>query len=128
MNKNNYVTKRYSESFKLKILSELSTGKYSKHDLTQQYGIYVPTINRWIKKYNRVDLMNKRVLVQEPDEVSKLQALQKEMEPLKKLLLKMNLEFQVKNCFRISMTQENHCYKNAVAERVNGILKNECVA
>jgi transposase InsO family protein len=26
---------------------------------------------------------------------------------------------------RISMTEENHCYENAVAERVNGILKDE---
>jgi transposase InsO family protein len=26
---------------------------------------------------------------------------------------------------RISMTEENHCYENALAERVNGILKNE---
>lgn len=27
--------------------------------------------------------------------------------------------------FNISMTEENHCYENAVAERVNGILKDE---
>ncbi|MDR2042305.1 MAG: integrase core domain-containing protein, partial [Tannerella sp.] len=26
---------------------------------------------------------------------------------------------------RISMTEENHCYENALAERVNGILKDE---
>ncbi|WP_394354343.1 integrase core domain-containing protein [Winogradskyella vidalii] len=25
----------------------------------------------------------------------------------------------------ISMTEENHCYVNAIAERVNGILKDE---
>jgi transposase InsO family protein len=25
----------------------------------------------------------------------------------------------------ISMTEENHCYENAMAERVNGMLKNE---
>jgi len=25
----------------------------------------------------------------------------------------------------ISMTEENHCYENALAERVNGILKDE---
>ena len=25
----------------------------------------------------------------------------------------------------ISMTEENHCYENAIAERVNGILKQE---
>ena len=30
-----------------------------------------------------------------------------------------------KNGARISMTEENHCYENAIAERVNGILKDE---
>jgi putative transposase len=30
-----------------------------------------------------------------------------------------------KNGLQISMTQDNHCYENAVAERVNGILKRE---
>ncbi len=31
----------------------------------------------------------------------------------------------LKNKVQISMTQENHCYENAKAERVNGILKDE---
>lgn len=30
-----------------------------------------------------------------------------------------------RNNIRISMTEENHCYENALAERVNGILKDE---
>ncbi len=30
-----------------------------------------------------------------------------------------------KNKIKISMTEENHCYENAIAERVNGILKDE---
>jgi len=30
-----------------------------------------------------------------------------------------------KRKIKISMTEENHCYENAVAERVNGILKDE---
>jgi len=30
-----------------------------------------------------------------------------------------------KKKIEISMTEENHCYENAMAERVNGILKNE---
>lgn len=29
------------------------------------------------------------------------------------------------NCVKISMTEENHVYENALAERVNGILKDE---
>jgi transposase InsO family protein len=31
----------------------------------------------------------------------------------------------LKNKLSISMTEENHCYENAIAERVNGILKDE---
>jgi len=31
----------------------------------------------------------------------------------------------LKKGVRISMTEENHCYENALAERVNGILKDE---
>lgn len=30
-----------------------------------------------------------------------------------------------KNNIKISMTEDNHCYENAIAERVNGILKDE---
>ena len=30
-----------------------------------------------------------------------------------------------RNGINISMTEENHCYENAMAERVNGILKDE---
>ena len=30
-----------------------------------------------------------------------------------------------KNKINISMTEENHCYENAIAERLNGILKDE---
>lgn len=30
-----------------------------------------------------------------------------------------------KNKIKISMTEEDHCYENAIAERVNGILKDE---
>lgn len=35
------------------------------------------------------------------------------------------IEMLKKNNIRISMTEENHCYENAIAERVNGILKDE---
>ncbi len=31
----------------------------------------------------------------------------------------------LKKDIRISMTEENHCYENATAERINGILKDE---
>jgi transposase-like protein len=68
MYKNDRVTRRYSEPFKLKILSELSTGKYTKYELGKLYGIAPSTINEWIRRYERKDLMNTRVMIETKDE------------------------------------------------------------
>jgi len=92
MYKNDRVTRRYSEPFKLKILAELSTGKYNKYQLGKLYGIAPTTINEWIKKYDRKDLMNTRVMVETNDEISRIKALQKEINQLKKLLLKKDMD------------------------------------
>lgn len=35
------------------------------------------------------------------------------------------VDLLLRNKIKISMTEQNHCYENAKAERVNGILKNE---
>ena len=95
MYKNDQVTRRYSEGFKLKILAELSTGKYSKRQLARIYGLQGSTINGWIKKYERKELMNTRIMVETKDEISRLKALQKEIEQLKKLLVKKDLDILV---------------------------------
>ena len=92
MYQNDQVTRRYSEGFKLKILSELSTGKYTKRELSRIYGIQSSTVNDWIKKYDRKDLMNTRIMIENKDEITRLKELNKEIEQLKKLLLKKDLD------------------------------------
>jgi transposase-like protein len=114
MYKNERVTRRYSEGFKLKILSELSTGKYSKRELSRIYGLQSSTINEWIKKYDRKDLMNTRIMVENEDEISRVKALQKEIEQLKKLLLKKDLDQLVSESY-LEVASEMLGYKN-VAE------------
>jgi transposase-like protein len=114
MYKNDQVTRRYSEGFKLKILSELSTGKYSKRQLSMIYGLRSSTINEWIKKYDRRDLMNTRIMVENEDEISRIKALQKEIEQLKKLLLKKDLDQLVSDSY-LEVAAEMLGYKN-VAE------------
>jgi transposase-like protein len=88
MYKNDLSARRYSDAFKLKILDEFSKGKYSKRDLSRLYGIRSSTINDWIKKFDRKDLMNTRIIVDNADEISKLNLLQKEIEQLKKANIK----------------------------------------
>lgn len=99
MYKNDRVTRRYSESFKLKILDELSTGKYTKSQLGKLYSIAPTTINEWIRKYERKDLMNTRVMIETNDEISRIKALQKEIEQLKKLLLKKDMDQLVDDAY-----------------------------
>jgi len=114
MYKNDQVTRRYSEGFKLKILSELSTGKYSKRKLSRIYGLQSSTVNEWIKKYDRKDLMNTRIMIENKDEITRLKELQKEIEQLKKLLLKKDLDQMVNDSY-LEVASEMLGYKN-VAE------------
>jgi len=111
MYKNEFVTRRYSEAFKLKILSELSTGKYSKRELGNIYGIDRNTINVWIKKYDRKDLMNTRIMVENLDEISRIKALQNEIEQLKKLLIKKDIDHLVLDSY-LKVAAQNLGYKS----------------
>ncbi len=122
MYKNDRVIRRYSEGFKLKILAELSTGKYSKNQLSSIYGLRSSTINGWIKKYDRKDLMNTRIMVENQDEISRLKALQKEIEQLKKLLLKKDLELLVKDSY-LEVLAEKYGYKDVAELKKNLNIK-----
>ncbi len=111
MYKNDKVIRRYSEPFKLKILAELSTGKYTKSELGKLYSIAPTTINEWIRKYERNDLMNTRVKVETKDEITRIKALQKEIEQLKKLVLKKDLDQMVEESY-LEVAAEKLGYKN----------------
>jgi len=118
MYKNDGINKRYSEGYKLKILAELSTGKYNKTELGRLYGINRTTINKWIEKYDRKDLMNTRITVETKDEIERLKALQKEVEQLKSLLLKKDLDNLMLDAY-LEVAAENLGYKD-----VNDLKKN----
>ena len=114
MYKNDKVIRRYSEPFKLKILDEITTGKLNKNQLGKLYGIAPTTINEWIRKYNRKDLMNTRIKVETKDEITRIKALQKEIKQLKQLLLKKDLDALVLDSY-LEVAAEDLGYKS-VAE------------
>ncbi|NNK19367.1 MAG: transposase [Maribacter sp.] len=111
MYKNDGYVRRYSESFKLKVLAELTKGNHSKRQIALTYGIQSSTINVWIKKYDRKDLMNTRVTVQTDDELSRIKALQKELKQLKDLLIKKDLDKLVTDSY-LEVAAENLGYKD----------------
>jgi transposase-like protein len=122
MYKNDQVIRRYSEGFKLKILAELSTGKYTKYQLGSIYGIDRSTINEWIKKYDRKDLMNTRIMIENEDDISRIKSLQKEIEQLKKLILKKDLEMLVNDSY-LEVLAEKYGFKNVAELKKNLNIK-----
>ena len=122
MYKNDQVIRRYSEGFKLKILTELSTGKYSKKQLATIYGLDRSTINDWIKKYDRKDLMNTRIMIENDDDISRIKALQKEIEQLKKVIVKKDLEMLVNDSY-LEVIAEKYGYKNVAELKKNLNIK-----
>jgi transposase-like protein len=91
MLKDNRTVKRYSESFKLKVLNELERGKYNKNELMALYQISPGTIYSWIKKYSRFDLLNKQVKILTMSEKDKIKELEKQIKQLKELLIEKDL-------------------------------------
>jgi len=87
----NKTIKRYSENFKLKVLHELESGKYTTYELVKLYGISPGSIYHWIKKYSRFDLMNKQVIIQTMDEKNKIKQLEDQIKQLKELLIEKDL-------------------------------------
>lgn len=114
MLKNRQPIKQFSESFKLKLLAELSEGKYTKRELSRLYDIGYTTINDWVKKYRRGDLMNQRITIQTMDELSRIKTLQKEIAKLKELLIKKDLDTLMLDAY-LEVAAKELGYKDAKA-------------
>jgi uncharacterized small protein (DUF1192 family) len=71
------------------------------------------TINEWIRKYEREDLMSIRVMVETKDEITRIKALQKEIEQLKKLLLKKDMDQLVDDAY-LEVAAQKLGYKNVL--------------
>jgi transposase len=88
--------KRYSLSFKQKVIKEIEEGKISKSEARRLYGISGErTIQNWIKKFGKLHLLNKVVRIELKDEVSKLKQLEKEKKDLESALAQAHLKLIV---------------------------------
>jgi transposase-like protein len=79
---------RYSEAFKHQVIHEIETGKFDgAHAARQAYGIPgSETVNKWLRKYGREDLMPKRIHITTMKERDEKQELKKRVSELEKAL------------------------------------------
>jgi len=80
--------RRYSEAFKLQVVSELESGKLGNiAEANRRYGITgAETVRGWIRKYGKEHLLPRIIRVETPNEKDRVKELQKENERLKRTL------------------------------------------
>jgi transposase-like protein len=90
------ITKQYSLSFKQKVISEIESGKLTKEGARKLYGIGGGSvINGWIRKFGKLNLLNKVVKIEMKEEVSRLKHLEKEKKALESALAQAHLKLIV---------------------------------
>jgi transposase-like protein len=95
--------KRYSESFKLHVLEQINNGESSHYEIRQLYGLGASTLNSWIKKYNRPELLNRKVTISMSTEIEKMKAMKKRIANLEKALAQSQLDnFMNQASFRVA--------------------------
>ena len=111
MLKDNRTIKKYSESFKLKVLSEIESGKYTKAEVCKLYGIGYGSLYKWIKKFDKFALMNKQIRIETMEEKDKIKSLEKEIAKLKEALVDKDLKLFVNECY-LDVAREKLGYEN----------------
>jgi len=85
INKNRTVS-RYSEAFKQQVVREVELGHGSVQDLRRKYGLSANTIQYWIKRMGKLELLPNLIRVEKPDERDQIKELQKQIKGLKNAL------------------------------------------
>ena len=92
---------RYSEAFKMRVVSEIESGKFKSNlEARKRYDIRGgSTINTWIHKYGKDYLLSKVVIVQTTEERDQLKAMKKEIHELKSALSDAHLDLRLEKAW-----------------------------
>jgi len=97
--------RRYSEAFKLQVVTELEAGRLANlAEARRKYGIVGgETVSSWLKKYGREHLLPRIIRVETPNEKDQMKKLQKENERLKQALADSHMDAVLyKSWFKIA--------------------------
>ena len=92
---------RYSEAFKQQVVDEVSRGKFtSAYKAQKAYGIRGhATVEKWIGKYGRGDLLPKRVRIETMEEMDELRAARKRIRELEAALADAHIDHCLEHAF-----------------------------
>ena len=78
---------RYSQAFKQQVVQEIEEGRWTLSEAGKVYGIRGShTVNGWLKRMGKLDLLPKLVRVEKPDEKNHIKELERKIRELKDAL------------------------------------------
>jgi transposase-like protein len=97
--KKGYIT--YSEAFKMQVIEEIGRGKFASILQAQKaYGISgMTTIQKWLRKYGKEELLPKRVRVETMAEIDELKEAKKRIRDLEKALADSHMDYCLERAF-----------------------------
>lgn len=117
---------RYSEAFKQTVVAGLESGRFrSIAEAQQRYGIRgSQTVQRWLKRYGKNDLMAKVVRVETPDERDELKRLRRQVRELEQALAKTRVrelvnEARLEVAFEDSGEKDFDAFKKKLADELS---------
>ena len=92
---------RYSEAFKRQVVDEIDRGKFSSpYKAKEAYGIRGNgTVERWIRKYGREDLLPKRIRIETMQEIDRLKEARKRIKELEAALADAHIDNCLEHAF-----------------------------
>lgn len=95
------TTVRYSEAFKQQVIEELEQGKLgSLSEARERYGIGGgSTINGWLEKYRRDDLLPRVVRIESMKERDRIKKLERQIRDLKRALVDSEVKSSINQAY-----------------------------
>jgi transposase len=83
----------YSEAFKQEIVREVESGTRSLAEVRQVYHLGSCTVQRWIKRMGKFDLLPRAIRVEKPDEKNRIKELERQIKDLKNALAETQVRY-----------------------------------
>jgi len=123
MTKSNRIIKRYSISFKQKVVNEIEQEGLSISEANRRYGITGgATVRKWLKELGRSHLLNVVMRVEMKDEKDRLLELEKENKQLKIALAEAYL---ARDCAEEVIRQAGKIYQTDLKKKFNGTVSTD---
>lgn len=84
---------RYSEAFKQEVVREVESGTRSLSEARAVYHLGSCTIQKWIKRMGKFDLLPRAIRVEKPDEKDRIKELERQIKDLKNALAETQVRY-----------------------------------